>query len=47
MSITTSGFQPAAVERARRYSQIEMITGADLQRLLDEHFDKELYRVSD
>jgi hypothetical protein len=45
--ITTSGFQPAAVERARSYSQIEMITGADLQRLLDEHFEKELYRVSD
>lgn len=45
--ITTSGFQPAAIERARSHKQIEMITGADLQRLLDEHFDKGLYRVSD
>jgi restriction endonuclease Mrr len=45
--ITTSGFQPAAIERARSYKQIEMITGADLQVLLDKHFDKGLYRVGE
>jgi hypothetical protein len=45
--ITTSGFQPAAIERSRSYKQIEMITGADLQVLLDKHFDTGLYRVGE
>lgn len=45
--ITTSGFQQAAVERARSHKQIEMITGAELQSLLDDHFEKSLYRVTE
>jgi HJR/Mrr/RecB family endonuclease len=45
--ITTSGFQPRALELARKHQQIELISGSELQQLLDRHFEKGLYRVAD
>lgn len=45
--ITTSGFQPAATQRSHMHRSIEMIDGAQLQALLDEHFSPSLYRVAD
>jgi restriction endonuclease Mrr len=44
--ITTSGFMPAAIERARTHQYIARVDGSELQRLLDQHFQRGLYRVS-
>lgn len=43
--ITTSDFLPAARELAQSHPHIELICGTELQRLLDEKFDGNLYRV--
>lgn len=45
--ITTSGFHPAATQRARMHRSIEIIDGTQLQVLLDQHFSASLYRVAD
>jgi HJR/Mrr/RecB family endonuclease len=43
--ITTSGFTPSAIERAHQHQHIELISGAELQQLLDERLERDLYRV--